>query len=138
MRTAVIIANNGQAAYFGDLQGNIMYAVNASTGTLLWKTRGDDHLYAEITGTPKLENDRLYVPVSGGAERAAAGNPAYECCTFRGRLVALDAASGKQIWEAFTISEPAKPTGKSAAGKSKWGPSGVAFPIRQPRIAMPS
>ncbi len=126
VRTAIIIANNGQAAYFGDLQGN-MYAVNATTGALLWKTRVDDHLYAEITGTPKLENGRLYVPVSGGAEQVAAGNPSYECCTFRGSLVALDAASGKQIWKSYTISEPAKPAGKTTSGTSKWGPSGVAL-----------
>ncbi len=126
VRTAILIANNGQAAYFGDLQGD-MYAVNAATGAFLWKTRVDDHLYAEITGTPKLENGRLYVPVSGGAEQVAAGNPAYECCTFRGSLVALDAASGKQIWKSYTVSEPAKPTGKTASGTSKWGPSGVAL-----------
>jgi len=126
VRTAILVENNGRAAYFGDLQGN-MYAVNANTGALLWKTRADEHLYAEITGTPKLENGRLYVPVSGGAEQVAAGNPSYECCTFRGSLVALDAANGKQIWKTYTISEPAKPTGKTAAGTSKWGPSGVAL-----------
>jgi polyvinyl alcohol dehydrogenase (cytochrome) len=126
VRTAIIIANNGQAAYFGDLQGN-MYAVNAATGALLWKTRVDDHLYAEITGTPALENGRLYIPVSGGAEQVAAGNPSYECCTFRGSLVALDALSGKQIWKTYTIPQPAKPAGKTATGTSKWGPSGVAL-----------
>lgn len=126
VRTAILVENNGRAAYFGDLQGN-MYAVNAHTGALLWKTRVDEHLYAEITGTPKLEKGRLYVPVSGGAEQVAAGNPTYECCTFRGSLVALDAASGKQIWKSYTISEPAKPAGKSAAGTPKWGPSGVAL-----------
>lgn len=126
VRTAILVENNGRAAYFGDLQGN-MYAVNANTGALLWKTRVDDHLYAEITGTPKLENGRLYVPVSGGAEQVAAGNPSYECCTFRGSLVALDAASGKQIWKTYTISGRAKPMGKTAAGTSKWGPSGVAL-----------
>ena len=59
--------------------------------------------------------------------RLPPGNPSYQCCTFRGSLVALDAASGKQIWKSYTISEPAKPTGKSAAGTPKWGPSGVAL-----------
>jgi polyvinyl alcohol dehydrogenase (cytochrome) len=78
VRTAILISNDGQTAYFGDLQGN-MYAVNANSGALLWKTRVDDHLYAEITGTPKLDGGRLYVPVSGGAEQVAAANPAFEC-----------------------------------------------------------
>ncbi len=126
VRTAVILAGNGQVAYFGDLQGNV-YAVNAGSGALLWKTRVDEHLYAEITGTPTLEAGRLYVPVSGGAEQVAAGNPAYECCTFRGSLVALDAASGKQLWKSYTVPEPAKPAGRSADGTPRWGPSGVAL-----------
>jgi polyvinyl alcohol dehydrogenase (cytochrome) len=126
VRTAVLVGPGGRTAYFGDLQGN-MYGVNANTGALLWKTRVDEHLYAEITGTPKLEAGRLYVPVSGGAEQVAAGNPAYECCTFRGSLVALDAATGKQIWKSYTIPEPAKRMGQNTAGTAKWGPSGVAL-----------
>jgi polyvinyl alcohol dehydrogenase (cytochrome) len=120
------LENNGRTAYFGDLQGNV-YSVNAMTGALIWKTRVDEHLYAEITGTPILEKGRLYVPVSGGAEQVAAGNPSYECCTFRGSLVALDATTGKQIWKSYTVAEPAKPMGKSVVGTSKWGPSGVAL-----------
>jgi len=126
VRTAVIVGSNGEGAYFGDLQGNV-YAVNVETGALRWKTRVDEHLYAEITGTPALESGRLYVPVSGGAEQVGAGNPAYECCTFRGSLVAVDAASGKQVWKSYTIPEPAKQTGRTAAGTPQWGPSGVAL-----------
>ena len=120
VRTAILVSNDGQAAYFGDLQGNA-YGVNANTGALLWKTRVEDSLYAEITGTPKLEAGRLYVPVSGGAEQVAAANPAFACCTFRGSLAALDAATGKQIWKTYTIAEPAKQNGNS------WGPSGAAL-----------
>src|SRR5690242_7262754 len=120
VRTAILLSSDAQSAYFGDLQGN-MYGVNANTGALLWKTRVDEHLYAEITGTPKLEGGRLYVPVSGGAEQVAAGNPAFACCTFRGSLAALDAATGKQIWKTYSIAEPAQQTG------SGWGPSGAAL-----------
>jgi polyvinyl alcohol dehydrogenase (cytochrome) len=120
VRTAILVSNDGQAAYFGDLQGNL-YGVNASTGALLWKTRVEESLYAEITGTPKLEGARLYVPVSGGAEQVAAANPAFACCTFRGSLAALEAATGKQIWKTYTIAEPAKQNGNA------WGPSGAAL-----------
>jgi polyvinyl alcohol dehydrogenase (cytochrome) len=125
VRTAVLISSDGRAAYFGDLQGN-MYGVNANRGALLWKTL-DDHLYAEITGTPKLEAGRLYVPVSGGAEQVAAANPAFECCKFRGSLAALDAASGKLLWKTYTIADAPKVTGTNAAGTPKWGPSGAAL-----------
>jgi polyvinyl alcohol dehydrogenase (cytochrome) len=120
VRTAIVVSDDGASAYFGDLQGN-MYGLNARTGALLWKTRVDEHLYSEITGTPQLHAGRLYVPVSGGAEQVAAANPVFGCCTFRGSLAALDAASGKQLWKTYTISESAKQT------EHGWGPSGAAL-----------
>jgi polyvinyl alcohol dehydrogenase (cytochrome) len=124
VRSAILIGDG--AAYFGDLQGN-MYAVNANSGALLWKTRVDDHLYAEITGTPQLTGGRLYVPVSGGAEQVAAANPAFECCTFRGSLAALDAKTGAVVWKTYSIADGAKVTGQNAAGTKAWGPSGAAL-----------
>ena len=116
---------SGGTAYFGDLRGN-MYAVNTNTGALVWKTRADDHPLAVITGSPKLIAGRLYVPISGRDESIAATNPAYECCTFRGSIVALDAKTGARIWQAFTVREVAKPIGQNKAGAKTWGPSGVA------------
>lgn len=126
VRTAILVSSDGRSVYFGDLQGN-MYGVEASNGELLWQTRVDEHLYAEITGTPKLEAGRLYVPVSGGAEQVAAANPAFECCTFRGGLAALGAASGKLFWKTYSIADTPKVTGRSAAGTQSWGPSGAAL-----------
>ncbi len=123
VRVSPVLGNGG--VYFGDLRGNV-YALEAATGRLLWKTRADEHPLAVITGSPKLESGRLYVPVSGRDESIAATNPAYECCTFRGSVVALDAATGKQIWKAYTIADPPKVTGQNAAGAKTWGPSGVA------------
>ncbi len=125
VRTAILISSNGQTAYFGDLHANV-YALDVSTGALRWKTHVEDHPYATITGTPKLEAGRLYVPVSGGEEEVSAGNPAFVCCKFRGSLVALDAATGRQIWKTYTIAEPAKLTGRTPAGAERWGPSGVS------------
>jgi polyvinyl alcohol dehydrogenase (cytochrome) len=94
---------------------------------LRWKAHVEEHPSATITGTPKLEAGRLYVPVSGGEEEVSAGNPAFVCCKFRGSLVALDAETGKQVWKTYTIAEPAKMTGKTAAGTERWGPSGVSI-----------
>jgi polyvinyl alcohol dehydrogenase (cytochrome) len=122
----------GKAVYFGDLKGNV-YALDTMNGQQLWKTRADDHPMAVITGSPKLEAGRLYVPVSGRDESIAATNPAYECCTFRGSVVALDAASGKKIWEAYTIRDEPKVTGQNSKGTRIWGPSG-AVPWSSPTI----
>jgi polyvinyl alcohol dehydrogenase (cytochrome) len=118
--------------YFGDLKGNV-YALDLASGRQIWKTRVDDHPMAVITGSPKLAAGRLYVPVSGRDESMAATNPAYECCTFRGSVVALDAATGKKIWQAYTIRDEPKTTGQNAKGTKTWGPSG-AVPWSSPII----
>jgi polyvinyl alcohol dehydrogenase (cytochrome) len=130
VRTSPVL--DARSAYFGDLRGNV-YAVDAATGALRWKTRADDQPLAVITGSPKLESGRLYVPVSGRDESIAATNPTYECCTFRGSVVALDAATGGVIWRAYTIADVPQVTGKNAKGAKTWGPSG-AVPWSSPTL----
>ena len=112
------------AAYFGDIEAN-MYAVDATTGEELWQTRVAEHRLARITGTPALHNNRLYVPVTA-LEEVAGSDPSYECCTFRGPIVALDASTGKQIWKTYTIPDEPRPIRKNAHGVQLWGPSGAA------------
>jgi len=110
------------AAYFGDVSANV-YAVDASSGSLLWKTRVEDHKDAAITGAPLLHAGRLYAPVASG-EEVRGGDRNYQCCRFRGSLVALDAQTGKQIWKAYTIPAEPKPTRRNKVGTQMWGPSG--------------
>ena len=129
VRAAITVApiGGGQyAAYLGDGQTTV-YGVNAQTGSLLWKTRIDQHPMAGITGAPKLYNGRLYVGIRSGGEEVAAGDAKYPCCTFRGSLAALDAATGKLVWKTFTVTDPAKETKKSAAGTQLYGPSGAGI-----------
>ncbi|UPK24652.1 outer membrane protein assembly factor BamB family protein [Bradyrhizobium sp. 195] len=113
------------AIFFGDLRANA-YAVNALTGALIWKTKVEEHAAARITGAQVLHSGMLYVPVSS-IEEAAGSQASYECCTFRGSVVALDAATGKTIWQAYTIPEVPHPTGKNAKGTQLFGPSGAAI-----------
>ena len=112
------------AVYFGDTGANV-YALDASTGRELWSRRLDDHLYARITGSPTLYQDRLYVPVSS-MEETAASQQGYECCTFRGSLNALDVRTGAIVWRTMMV-PPAEAAGKNAAGVALWGPSGVGI-----------
>jgi polyvinyl alcohol dehydrogenase (cytochrome) len=114
----------GHAAFFGDMAGNV-YAVDASTGTEIWRRRVDDHQIARITGAPTYHDGRLYVPVSS-LEEASGGNPKYECCTFRGSVVSLDAETGAVRWKTYVLDDP-KPLGRNAAGVMAWGPSGAAI-----------
>jgi polyvinyl alcohol dehydrogenase (cytochrome) len=110
------------AAFFGDQQGNA-HAVDATTGTVIWKTHVDDFPTSRVSGSPTLYSGKLYVPVASG-EEASGAVPSYECCKFRGSVVALDATTGKQVWKTYTIEEP-RPTKKNAVGTQLWGPSGA-------------
>jgi polyvinyl alcohol dehydrogenase (cytochrome) len=127
VRTAISIglAGNAPAIFFGDQQANA-YGVDATTGALLWKVHVDDHPAARITGAPTLANGRLYVPTSSSEEGLAA-NPMYPCCTFRGSLSALDAATGAVIWKSYTIQEAPKPVRKNKTDIQLSGPSGAAI-----------
>ena len=116
-------AGRPYAVFFGDALANV-YAVDATTGAQLWKVHVDDHPSARITGGVRLFDRRVYVPVASG-EEGVGGNPEYACCTARGSVVALDAATGTQIWKTYAIAEPPRPTTKNAAGTQLWGPSGA-------------
>jgi len=127
VRTAISIGKAGgqTIAWFGDVRSNV-FALDAVTGQLLWKVKVEDHPSSRITGAPVFYDGRLYVPVSS-IEEASAMAPAYECCKFRGSLVALDGATGKQIWKTYSVPDPATPYQKTATGTQQWGPAGAAI-----------
>jgi polyvinyl alcohol dehydrogenase (cytochrome) len=125
VRTAITIGQQGAhwAAYFADQHANA-YAADAMTGKILWKTRVNDHPLAMTTGAPALFDGRLYVGASSSEEVAGASTD-YPCCRFRGSIMALDAATGKTIWQTYTIPEEPKPTKKNDKGTQLYGPSGA-------------
>ena len=120
---AVGDANGVPAIFFPDAGGTV-YAVNAATGELIWKNRPVDHTATMGTATPRVHNGVVYQPFSS-FEEVLAADPAYPCCTFRGSVVALDAATGKIIWQTYTIPEAPKPSRKTDAGTPHHGPSGA-------------
>lgn len=127
VRSAITIGPHGSgrlAAYFGDQSANV-YAVEAESGKVLWKVKVDAYFLAAITGAPQLYQGRLYVPVSS-REESQVGNPKYPCCSFRGSVVALDAATGRKIWKTYTIAQEARPQQKNSVGTQIVGPSGGA------------
>ncbi len=129
VRGAITVGDGSAAAahataYFGDLRATL-YSVDAVTGDLRWKKRLEEHRSARITGSPVLYDGRLYVPLSSG-EEGIGGQPSYGCCTFRGSVVAIDPATGDQIWHTYMISDAATPRARNARGTQLWGPSGAA------------
>ena len=110
--------------YMGDFSATA-HAVDALDGSLIWRTAVGDHADATITGSPKLHEGTLYVPISS-SEWATAADPGYACCTFQGGVVAVDAASGELQWRNHVIDEPAVETGEqNPFGAPRRGPAGA-------------
>jgi polyvinyl alcohol dehydrogenase (cytochrome) len=123
VRTAIAV--DGGFVYFGDTAANA-YALRADTGRMAWTQKVDQHPLARITGSPTLDAGRLYVPMSS-YEESQGSDPNYECCTFRGSVSALDAATGRVIWKTSLIPDPLQRRGTSTAGLPLWGPAGAAI-----------
>ncbi len=117
-------AIGGASLYFGDQKANA-YAVDASTGKLRWKVHLDDHFAARVTAASLLFKNVLYVPIAS-FEEVLPVSPSYECCTFRGSVVALDTVSGKRLWKTYTIAQAPEPTKISKSKAQLRGPSGAS------------
>jgi polyvinyl alcohol dehydrogenase (cytochrome) len=109
------------AALFGDDKGAV-YALDAQSGALLWKTQVESHPLARIEGST-LNLTHLYVAV-GSSEPESALDPGYGCCTFRGSVAAIDVANGHLEWKSYLVGEEPRPVG-SNAGAARFAPAGV-------------
>jgi polyvinyl alcohol dehydrogenase (cytochrome) len=128
VRTPVVVSGvikGRRLAFFGDIRANL-YALDATTGKLVWTQRADLHRLARLTGAPVLHGSTLYVPISS-LEESGAGNANYPCCTFRGALSAYNVTTGKLLWKTYTIDEPAKPTTVTSKGTQLYGPAGASL-----------
>jgi polyvinyl alcohol dehydrogenase (cytochrome) len=118
-------AANGYVAVFGDGRANV-YALDATMGKVQWKVRVEDHPASFVTGGIKIHRDRVYVPVASGEERLAFDSQ-YEYCTFRGSVVALELATGRQVWKAYIIPEKPHRTQINRHGAQQYGPAGAGI-----------
>lgn len=131
VRTAVVVGTvrsgttKRLVAFFGGDRA-MVYSVDAETGRRLWAIKVDDHPVARVLGTPKLYGQRLYVPVSSN-ESSAAADPNYRCCSFRGKVVVLDAASGSRLWRTDSITGELRRGRLKENGESILGPAGAAI-----------
>jgi polyvinyl alcohol dehydrogenase (cytochrome) len=123
----------GNTVYVGDqgtqpgsVNGGWLAAVNATTGDPIWATHVDPHPNAILTAGPLVYDGVVYQGVAS-SEEAAAANPAYPCCTFRGSIVAVDAMTGGILWKTYMTptnnGQPCAtpPTGCGYSGAAIWG-----------------
>ncbi|MBK8994101.1 MAG: PQQ-binding-like beta-propeller repeat protein [Gammaproteobacteria bacterium] len=109
---------------FGD-DSSTVTALDAGTGEVLWRTRVEEHVLSRITAAPSIHDGRVFAPISG-IEDPLTHDPAYECCTSRGGVAALDLATGKLLWKQYHIVE--EPTLRSGANETprRFGPAGAS------------
>ncbi|MFC6023303.1 PQQ-binding-like beta-propeller repeat protein [Plantactinospora solaniradicis] len=117
-RTSPVVA--GDTVYIGTQAGGRLLAIDTETGDLRWNTAMDPHPDAILTSSPAIYEGVIYQGVSS-LEFLQAGDPAYDCCTFRGSLVAVDAATGEVLWKSYTLPEQEGPGGDIFSGASVWG-----------------
>jgi polyvinyl alcohol dehydrogenase (cytochrome) len=85
--------------------GAYLVAIDEGTGELKWITQADPHPAASVTGSPVLDGGRLYVGVASLEEVFGTAVAGYQCCSFRGSVLAVDAATGGVVWRSHTISD---------------------------------
>ncbi len=124
IRGAIVIHKKGKQviAFFADF-GTTAYAIDLTTGKLLWSKRAGFESLSSTTGSVAVSDGKVFVPISS-LEVATAVDGKYSCCTSSGGVVALDQNTGNIIWTHRIITEQAKETGKNKNGKSLFGPSG--------------
>jgi polyvinyl alcohol dehydrogenase (cytochrome) len=88
-------ADGVPAVYFADGAANI-YALNAETGKVIWKVQPSNLVGTMATGTLQVYKGVVYQPLSS-LEEVLASDAKYECCKFRGSVVALNAATGEKL-----------------------------------------
>jgi polyvinyl alcohol dehydrogenase (cytochrome) len=118
------ISPSGWATFIGTAN-RVVRAFDAQTGKEIWHSESlESHIASNITGTPVISGDQIFVPLSSG-EEVYAMQPKYSCCTFRGSLAALDLKTGRKQWQTYMITEPLQPTRKNANGIQMQGPAGA-------------
>ncbi|HEX4831686.1 MAG TPA: PQQ-binding-like beta-propeller repeat protein [Trebonia sp.] len=116
--------SNG-VVYFGDTRG-YLYALNARTGALRWAIRVDPaNPDVQETGSPTVYNGLVYIGTSNDENNFQETNLNYPCCTARGQVVAVSAATGAVAWRHYTV-PAAQATGTWPSGATQYGPSGVS------------
>src|SRR5712664_4098046 len=107
--------------------GARVFAVDRHTGKRVWSTQVDTDPNAQITGSPVVYNGVAYLGISSKGE----GN---QQDSFRGAVIALDAATGKILWKAYMV--PSNNGGGDSnkpgyySGNAVWESSPVVDPRR--------
>ena len=126
IRSAITVAtlkDGRKLLVFADSMATI-YAVDPQSLGIVWQEAARVYETSVITGSISYHNNRLFVPVSS-YEVAVSGSPSHVCCKSHGGVIAMDAASGDQLWTWHATAD-ATLQGQNADGADIYGPSGAS------------
>ena len=121
---AINFSDEGNFIFVGDYEGNL-YKIDPYNGNKIWVKSLRYHPRVILTGSVRVDNGVVYVPLSS-REWADGADPEYQCCSFRGGIMALSANNGSELWTSYSIPLPPKATGElNNMGIEILAPSGV-------------
>ncbi len=100
------VAHADGKIFVGRLDAHVV-ALDAKTGKELWKTQIVDYTQGAVITSPPTLVKNLVITGFGGGEYGV-----------RGAIVALDQATGKEVWRTQTVPQPGEPGGDSWKGDS--------------------
>jgi polyvinyl alcohol dehydrogenase (cytochrome) len=104
--------------------GGMAFALDAATGDFRWATKVEDHPLNRATAAPGVHDGRVFVTMSS-IEDPLTHDPSHTCCTSRGSVTALDAATGKRLWKQYTVEKtPVQIAPPSDLGPAQYSPAG--------------
>jgi polyvinyl alcohol dehydrogenase (cytochrome) len=113
--------------------GAHVFAVNRLTGKLMWMTKVDSFIGSTITSSPVVYQGIAYLGISS-REEALATTPGYQCCVFRGAIIAMDARTGQILWKTYMVPSNNRNSDTNLpgyySGNAVWGSSPVIDPRR--------
>lgn len=109
---------------YGDPCGGYVYGINRNSGELVWSTRIGEGLFDQVTQSPVVYNDTVYVGVSS-QESTYTRSEKVPCCDFRGSFVALDAHTGAIQWRHYMVEDV-----NGYAGAAVWAGKPTIDPAR--------
>jgi alcohol dehydrogenase (cytochrome c) len=111
------VAYNDGKIFLGRLDANVV-ALDAKTGKEIWKTPIIDYTGGSVITSPPTLVKNLVITGYGGGEYGV-----------RGSIVALDQATGKEVWRTYTVPMGTEPGADSWKGDSGKNGGGVAWHI---------
>ncbi len=128
--------------------GAILLAINRYTGAFVWYSQLDPMPFSIITASPVVHNGIAYVGISSdesgipGAMSPSLPALNYNCCQFRGNVVAVNLSNGSIKWRKFLIPSSqqeqdnyaVRPSGaNSFSGAAVWGGQ-LAFDAKRNQV----